>query len=199
MPPASKSGRQPVPRPDQLRRVSPASSGWASPASPPTRRSSTEGHRRGHDYRPALDARSASLGAERATNGWWSRTCSAPATSSARSSRPARATRLREPGILPGAGRRRGRHRRRRRRLRAAVARDNLLVKIPATASPACAPSKPSPAVGVSLNVTLMFSLAHVDAVAGATSAASKARRRRGASPACVRWRKRSSCPAGTA
>lgn len=53
------------------------------------------------------------------------------------------------------------------RRLRAAVARDNLLVKIPATAAGVRA-IETLTAEGVSLNVTLMFSLAHVDAVAGA-------------------------------
>ncbi|WP_374262312.1 transaldolase [Zoogloea sp.] len=52
-------------------------------------------------------------------------------------------------------------------RLRAAVARDNLLVKIPATAAGVRA-IETLTGEGVSLNVTLMFSLAHVDAVAGA-------------------------------
>lgn len=53
------------------------------------------------------------------------------------------------------------------RRLRAAVARDNLLVKIPATAAGVRA-IETLTGEGVSINVTLMFSLAHVDAVAGA-------------------------------
>jgi len=53
------------------------------------------------------------------------------------------------------------------RRLRAAVARDNLLVKIPATAAGVCA-IETLTGEGLSLNVTLMFSLAHVEAVAGA-------------------------------
>ncbi len=53
------------------------------------------------------------------------------------------------------------------RRLRAAVARDNLLVKIPATAAGIRA-IETLTGEGLSLNVTLMFSLAHVDAVAGA-------------------------------
>ena len=53
------------------------------------------------------------------------------------------------------------------RRLRAAVARDNLLVKIPATVAGIRA-IETLTGEGLSLNVTLMFSLAHVDAVAGA-------------------------------
>jgi transaldolase len=53
------------------------------------------------------------------------------------------------------------------RRLRAAVARDNLLVKIPATAAGVRA-IETLTGEGVSINVTLMFSLAHVEAVAGA-------------------------------
>lgn len=53
------------------------------------------------------------------------------------------------------------------RRLRAAVARDNLLVKIPATAAGVRA-IETLTGEGVSINVTLMFSLSHVDAVAGA-------------------------------
>lgn len=53
------------------------------------------------------------------------------------------------------------------RRLRAAVARDNLLVKIPATAAGVGA-IETLTGEGVSINVTLMFSLAHVEAVAGA-------------------------------
>ncbi len=53
------------------------------------------------------------------------------------------------------------------RRLRAAVARDNLLVKIPATAAGVRA-IETLTGEGVSINVTLMFSLKHVDAVAGA-------------------------------
>ena len=53
------------------------------------------------------------------------------------------------------------------RRLRAAVGRDNLLVKIPATAAGVRA-IETLTGEGVSINVTLMFSPAHVDAVAGA-------------------------------
>jgi transaldolase len=53
------------------------------------------------------------------------------------------------------------------RRLSAAVARDNLLVKIPATAAGVRA-IETLTGEGLSINVTLMFSLAHVDAVAGA-------------------------------
>ncbi|WP_374492371.1 transaldolase [Zoogloea sp.] len=53
------------------------------------------------------------------------------------------------------------------RRLRAAVARDNLLVKIPATAAGIRA-IETLTGEGLSINVTLMFSLTHVDAVAGA-------------------------------
>ncbi|MDD3354606.1 transaldolase [Zoogloea sp.] len=52
-------------------------------------------------------------------------------------------------------------------RLKAAVGRDNLLVKIPATGAGIRA-IETLTAAGVSLNVTLMFSLRHVDAVAGA-------------------------------
>jgi hypothetical protein len=47
------------------------------------------------------------------------------------------------------------------------VARDNLLVKIPATAAGVGA-IETLTGEGVSINVTLMFSLAHVEAVAGA-------------------------------
>lgn len=53
------------------------------------------------------------------------------------------------------------------RRLHAAVARANLLVKVPATAAGVRA-IETLIAEGISINVTLMFSLAHVDAVAGA-------------------------------
>ncbi len=53
------------------------------------------------------------------------------------------------------------------RRLSAAVARDNLLVKVPATAAGLEA-IEALIGHGVSVNVTLMFSLAHVDAVARA-------------------------------
>ena len=53
------------------------------------------------------------------------------------------------------------------RRLRAAVARDNLLVKIPATAAGVRA-IETLTGEGLSINVTLMFSLAHVEAVASA-------------------------------
>ena len=52
-------------------------------------------------------------------------------------------------------------------RLKAAVGRDNLLIKVPATAAGLQAIEELI-ARGVSVNVTLMFSLAHVDAVAGA-------------------------------
>lgn len=52
-------------------------------------------------------------------------------------------------------------------RLKAAVSRPNLLVKVPATAAGIQAIEQLI-AKGVSVNVTLMFSLAHVDAVAGA-------------------------------
>lgn len=52
-------------------------------------------------------------------------------------------------------------------RLRAAVARDNLLIKIPATAAGIGAIERLI-GEGVRVNVTLMFSLAHYDAVAGA-------------------------------
>ncbi len=52
-------------------------------------------------------------------------------------------------------------------RLRAAVARDNLLIKVPATPAGLGA-IEDLIAQGVSVNVTLMFSLAHVDAVARA-------------------------------
>ncbi|THF60978.1 transaldolase [Pseudothauera rhizosphaerae] len=52
-------------------------------------------------------------------------------------------------------------------RLRAAVGRDNLLIKVPATPAGLGA-IEDLVAAGVSVNVTLMFSLAHVDAVAAA-------------------------------
>jgi len=52
-------------------------------------------------------------------------------------------------------------------RLRAAVARDNLLIKIPATAAGIGAIERLI-GEGVRVNVTLMFSPAHYDAVAGA-------------------------------
>lgn len=52
-------------------------------------------------------------------------------------------------------------------RLRAAVDRPNLLIKVPATAAGLAAIER-LVAAGVSVNVTLMFSLAHVDAVASA-------------------------------
>ena len=52
-------------------------------------------------------------------------------------------------------------------RLHAAVARDNVLIKVPATAAGVRAVERLI-ADGISVNVTLMFSLAHVDAVAGA-------------------------------
>ncbi|NTV10894.1 MAG: transaldolase, partial [Zoogloea sp.] len=53
------------------------------------------------------------------------------------------------------------------RRLHAEVARDNLLVKIPATAAGVRA-IETLTGEGISINVTLIFSLAHVDAVAAA-------------------------------
>lgn len=52
-------------------------------------------------------------------------------------------------------------------RLKAAVGRPNLLIKVPATAAGLAAIERLI-AAGVSVNVTLMFSLAHVDAVASA-------------------------------
>ncbi|HNQ76557.1 MAG TPA: transaldolase [Pseudothauera hydrothermalis] len=52
-------------------------------------------------------------------------------------------------------------------RLRQAVCRDNLLIKVPATPAGLGA-IEDLIAAGVSVNVTLMFSLAHVDAVAAA-------------------------------
>jgi len=52
-------------------------------------------------------------------------------------------------------------------RLKAAVSRDNLLIKVPATAAGLVAIEELI-GHGVSVNVTLMFSLAHVDAVAAA-------------------------------
>lgn len=52
-------------------------------------------------------------------------------------------------------------------RLRGAVGRENLLIKVPATAEGLVA-IEDLIAQGVSVNVTLMFSLAHVDAVAQA-------------------------------
>jgi transaldolase len=53
------------------------------------------------------------------------------------------------------------------RRLRSAVARDNLLIKVPATAAGLTA-IETLIAEGISVNVTLMFSLKHVDDVAAA-------------------------------
>lgn len=53
------------------------------------------------------------------------------------------------------------------RRLHAEVARDNVLIKIPATAAGLAAIATLI-AEGISINVTLMFSLAHVDQVAAA-------------------------------
>lgn len=52
-------------------------------------------------------------------------------------------------------------------RLRAQVARDNVLIKVPATAAGITAIEELI-GRGISINVTLMFSLAHVDAVARA-------------------------------
>jgi transaldolase len=84
------------------------------------------------------------------------------------------------------------------RRLRAAVARDNLLVKIPATAAGVRA-IETLTGEGVSINVTLMFSLAHVEAVAGAYQRGLENSPQPAAtSPACARW-PASSCRAGTA
>ncbi|MCB1906387.1 MAG: transaldolase [Rhodocyclaceae bacterium] len=53
------------------------------------------------------------------------------------------------------------------RRLRTAVARDNLLIKVPATPAGIAAVER-LVSEGISVNVTLMFSLAHCEAVAAA-------------------------------
>lgn len=122
----------------------------------------------GHDYRPALDALDASLGAEaryeRLVVEDVQRACDVIRPVFEASQGDAGYVSLEvspaladdEAGTVAAA-----------RRLRAAVARDNLLVKIPATAAGVRA-IETLTAEGVSLNVTLMFSLAHVDAVAGA-------------------------------
>lgn len=70
-------------------------------------------------------------------------------------------------------------------RLKQAVARDNLLIKVPATVAGRLALSKLI-AHGVSVNVTLMFSLAHADAVAEAYVAGLHALCDRGGDPASV-------------
>lgn len=72
------------------------------------------------------------------------------------------------------------------RRLRAAVGRDNLLVKIPATPAGIRA-IETLTGEGLSINVTLMFSLAHVDAVAGAYQRGLEALVARGGDPRPVR------------
>ncbi len=122
----------------------------------------------GQDYRPALAAMDASLGAEARYEGLViedvQRACDVirPVFDASRGDAgyvslevsPALADD--EAGTVAAA-----------RRLRAAVARDNLLAKIPATAAGVAA-IETLTAEGVSINVTLMFSLAHVDAVAGA-------------------------------
>ena len=122
----------------------------------------------GQDYRPALAAMDASLGAEARYEGLViedvQRACDVirPVFDASRGDAgyvslevsPALADD--EAGTVAAA-----------RRLRAAVARDNLLVKIPATAAGVGA-IETLTAEGVSINVTLMFSLAHVEAVAGA-------------------------------
>ena len=122
----------------------------------------------GQDYRPALAAMDASLGAEARYEGLViedvQRACDVirPVFEASRGDAgyvslevsPALADD--EAGTVAAA-----------RRLRAAVARDNLLVKIPATAAGVGA-IETLTGEGVSINVTLMFSLAHVEAVAGA-------------------------------
>ena len=122
----------------------------------------------GHDYRPALDALDAALGAEaryeRLVVEDVQRACDVIRPVFEASQGDAGYVSLEvspaladdEAGTVAAA-----------RRLRAAVARDNLLVKIPATAAGVRA-IETLTGEGVSLNVTLMFSLAHVEAVAGA-------------------------------
>ena len=122
----------------------------------------------GHDYRPALDALDASLGAEaryeRLVVEDVQRACDVIRPVFEASQGDAGYVSLEvspaladdEAGTVAAA-----------RRLRAAVARDNLLVKIPATAAGVGA-IETLTGEGVSINVTLMFSLAHVEAVAGA-------------------------------
>lgn len=70
-------------------------------------------------------------------------------------------------------------------RLRAAVDRENLLIKVPATEAGLVA-IEGLVASGVSVNVTLMFSLAHVDAVASAYVAGLERLREAGGEPASV-------------
>lgn len=122
----------------------------------------------GQDYRPALAAMDASLGAEARYEGLViedvQRACDVIRPVFEASQGDAGYVSLEvspaladdEAGTVAAA-----------RRLRAAVARDNLLVKIPATAAGVRA-IETLTGEGVSINVTLMFSLAHVDAVAGA-------------------------------
>ena len=122
----------------------------------------------GQDYRPALAAMDASLGAEARYEGLViedvQRACDVIRPVFEASQGDAGYVSLEvspaladdEAGTVAAA-----------RRLRAAVARDNLLVKIPATAAGVGA-IETLTGEGVSINVTLMFSLAHVEAVAGA-------------------------------
>lgn len=122
----------------------------------------------GQDYRPALAAMDASLGAEARYEGLViedvQRACDVIRPVFEASQGDAGYVSLEvspaladdEAGTVAAA-----------RRLRAAVARDNLLVKIPATAAGVRA-IETLTGEGVSINVTLMFSLAHVEAVAGA-------------------------------
>lgn len=70
-------------------------------------------------------------------------------------------------------------------RLKAAVGRPNLLIKVPATAAGLVAIERLVGA-GVSVNVTLMFSLAHVDAVAAAYVRGLERLRAIGGEPAAV-------------
>lgn len=71
-------------------------------------------------------------------------------------------------------------------RLKSAVDRDNLLIKVPATEAGLTA-IEGLIARGVSVNVTLMFSLEHVDAVASAYVAGLERLRQAGGNPASVR------------
>lgn len=68
------------------------------------------------------------------------------------------------------------------RRLRAAVDRDNLLIKVPATPAGVEAVAQLI-GLGISVNVTLMFSLAHVEAVATAYERGLEGLLRRGGNP----------------
>ena len=72
------------------------------------------------------------------------------------------------------------------RRLRSAVARDNLLIKVPATAAGLTA-IEALIAEGISVNVTLMFSLRHVDDVAAAYTRGLKRRVAGGGDPRRVK------------